>query len=1104
MTQNASREDWGVGLFSGIGSSSCYLPEELRSEQPSDVPQLRVGARHIAWKNLLKPEFADCVSAVDVPRVPNAWRVLNTNDSNGCCEIYVNAAERKRKAAPIYTGNCSSLAGQGLSRTQARALAQAHELHPEFDWPPLWVPRQNHPLWLGVDDASGAPKPISNPLLEELLVNCTFGGRPMTVEDWWDYDGAQGLVAVHSDSERVQELAGKMQAGMNTESWMHKSECRKQPLAMLWDVRNASGARDVWTALDRVHGGAEVFLRDGAGAREQKNGKWDEIGWSQHACWQATEIWKALERVQTGCVDPLEEKRAAAKRDDKWYEVKLIEQKLKAIKDDARLNEDLALFKKWRDVDNINKDRLKEWECAIDVLHDYFGLKRLTPAQKRLRVLRVPIAEFNVADAELGRHLSAGERYVASVGRNQPASWKPGTPLGQVDEDAGFTGGLMETKDYGARCGEGATKERPFHSLAWWRWKWNGASRGGDQFVAGYASRFNYNASLAMGAGDPYGKVTFAAEARKTMTEYAKRAIARSEIEFGRQMQVAAGMAAQSVKDIEKYGINDSDKVGVRDVLAPGPVGPVEKDTNQRTFDQRTGSGGFYSTWFVPTGSKALDWAEDVRLFLRRDPNGDLYFPQHVDLQYLDKRRDGKEWTEQLFWLDMLRAAKAEEETPSGAPKKEALLLPEAVARLSAQQRRAEQKPRLRSGVVTGGAREQRYPPELTEVDRARVRANRGEERAKTLFRRLVSGLARLRIIPGSHDARGVVMTGQADAALVAVLPQRVQHNMVSGGAIQVVNGLRARFSRPDQLDWLQIEHGNLQQLMSKILRNLQGDIMPFLKRDGPGFDLENVSEQEWLALGVRLLGAMRGVARVTMAQGPIAVYSDKALLSNDRPPPLEFSSWTSGALGRPIGKPNNLNVKRGELTGTLIAQDDDDVAEREDYTDQAYPRPPENPVRINRDARHMGVGRWGTGALSAGIRAMMTMGERCCMLASNCDVHVPEPVVHTGDDPHGSLYEDEAVDGLQRLGDGTRRFAEEQLNDVAALVRAYLGNPANVPQAMFRELLGKLGGPQVAADMLQAQAAANGDAEPRQLIDRISTFGEFDDPTAGDLGGSS
>ena len=155
-------------------------------------------------------------------------------------------------------------------------------------------------------------------------------------------------------------------------------------------------------------------------------------------------------------------------------------------------------------------------------------------------------------------------------------------------------------------------------------------------------------------------------------------------------------------------------------------------------------------------------------------------------------------------------------------------------------------------------------------------------------------------------------------------------------------------------------------------------------------------------------------------------------------------------------------------------------------------------------DARATAVSRWGAGPLSIGYRGMASMGERCCMLATDCDVHVPDRVVDTGDDPNRGLYDDEALDALERLSDGTRRLDEQQRKDAARLLRLYLGNPANVTQEVCEELLGQLGGLRAAAYTVDWVAAARGagdNAELRQYTADVLRGVDGLDAAAGDLG---
>ena len=642
-------------------------------------------------------------------------------------------------------------------------------MHPEFDWPPLWVPRQNHPLWLGANEARDAPNGISDELLDELLKNCTFGAEnaPMGHDVWRTYDREKES-QFHSDTERAHELVGPMQAKMNQQSWMSRTECRKQPLAMLWDVRNASGARDVWTALDRIRGGAEVFLRDGVGAREQRGEKWDEIGWSPHACWQAWHVWEA-------CTTAKKKLGELQERND-WRTA----DKVKDLRERFCTPAGTPWIDVWTTA-GLNQGDLRVWEVAIDVLHDFYKLKRLTPQQKRLRMLRIPLAEANVADAELGRHLSAGERYVSSVGRNQPTSWDPtgdSKALHENDEDAGFG-----NTGYGARVGEGAAGRDRFHSLVWWRWKWNHAGKLGDQFVAGYAGRFNYNASLAMGAGDPFGKITFAADVRETMAKYAMRTIARNELEFGRQLQLAAGLLADPVRQIEDKGVRRPEVGGVQRALVPATVSAMDKETKQRTFEQRTGGGGFYATWFVPTGTNSLaQTANDMRLFLRRDPNGDLYFPQHVDLQYMKPETN----SEAAFWKQMLTEASDDWKFASET---------------TLQRPSPARTPRINFGNLMGGARELRHPPKYTERDEQRMRETLGDERADTLLARRLPDAEGTPILPGSFTAGGPVATGRTDVALTVVIPIMLHAEMVGGATTVLLASMKKQLKDKGRSD---------------------------------------------------------------------------------------------------------------------------------------------------------------------------------------------------------------------------------------------------------------------------------------------------------------
>ena len=144
---------------------------------------------------------------------------------------------------------------------------------------------------------------IETEFLSRLLKGCTYGGKPMTADDWASYKPG---TPYHADAMASEDLVGPMQAQKNRNSWMARTKCLAQPLAMLWDVRNASGARDVWTSLDRIRGGADVFVRDGRGSRERADPndqreeelapRWDEMAWSPHTRWHAEQIWDVCEK----------------------------------------------------------------------------------------------------------------------------------------------------------------------------------------------------------------------------------------------------------------------------------------------------------------------------------------------------------------------------------------------------------------------------------------------------------------------------------------------------------------------------------------------------------------------------------------------------------------------------------------------------------------------------------------------------------------------------------------------------------------------------------------------------------------------------------------
>ena len=657
------------------------------------------------------------------------------------------------------------------------------------------------------------PNEIDDDVLNRLLDGCTYGGKPMTADDW---AADKSRTPYHAATMASEDLVGPMQAQKNQNSWMARTKCLAQPLAMLWDVRDASGARDVWTSLDRIRGGADVFVRDSVGSKEMNSekrysllaGNWHEMAWSPHTRWHAEQIWDVCER-SLACRDEIRSILEGTGSDDPHRE------ELEAAQ--ALFEREANLFEAWSGS-TLQRADLCVWEVAIDVVHAYEGIAPLTSGQKALRNARVPIAEYGLNSAQLGRHLSPGERYVSHVGRNQPTCWDPDgedSELYAVDEDAGF-GEL----GYGARVGEGpaARKPRPgqadgrlaqerAHTLAWWRWKWNFDSKHGDQFVAGYAKKFNHNASLAMGGSDPYGVANFSQAARKTMLQYASREIARNEAQFGRQLQLSAGVKAQTVEEMEREGIDPKGKnMGIQDELAPGAITRKQGEDGRsfvREYDQATGSGGFYGTWFVPTGSDSLEWSRGVRLFLRRDEYGDLYLPQHVDLQYLKpKKTEGGEevkWTEELFWREILLSMASDDATKARLQQSSAELLTPGVARRAIEE---QLKTRPSKSAMTGGARKQFYPDDYSKTNKAYLQKTLDPTTFESYMARRPK-LFKLEVVPGSFDAFGRVRIGSAlsDAKMTAVFPISVLKAAINSSTLYLSDELKQALPPDSQAD---------------------------------------------------------------------------------------------------------------------------------------------------------------------------------------------------------------------------------------------------------------------------------------------------------------
>lgn len=1029
--QNQMLDEWGRGIFGDL-KQQPYLPEQLQSEPPSRVVQVHLGNVGDAWKALQQTlekvpeslrEKLPCSALSEVPRTPSAWKRINTNAAGS--EIYVSRAERARHAAPIYTGNCNSLPGQRLDRTRARALAQAHDLHPEFDWPPLWVPKQNHPLWFGVD-SEGAPGGMDDKMLNGLLAGCTYGGKPMTA-DHWASDKPGTLY--RADAMASEDLVGPMQAQKNQNSWMAKTKCLAQPLAMLWDVRNASGARDVWTSLDRIRGGADVFVRDSAGSQDKvlQAPSWNEMAWSPHTRWHAEQIWDVCERAHGCWMEIAELLQSAAPEDPNREELQNAQQVF---------YRNAQLFTEWTN-DQLQRTDLCVWEVAINVVHAYEGIALLTSGQKALRNARVPIAEYGLNSAQLGRHLSPGERYVSYVGRNQPTCWGPDgedSALYAVDEDAGF--GEI---GYGARVGEGPAARRPppgqadgrsaqerAHTLAWWRWKWNSDSADGDQFVAGYAKKFNHNASLAMGGSDPYGVANFSQVARKTMLQYASREIARNEAQFGRQLQLSAGVKAQTVEEIEREGIDPKGKnMGIQDELAPGAITRKRSEDGRsfvREYDQATGSGGFYGTWFVPTGSDSLEWSRGVRLFLRRDEYGDLYLPQHVDLQYLKpkKTESGEEtkWTEESFWREILLSMASDDATKARLQQSSAELLTPGVAR------RAIEEQLKNNPAMTGGARKQFYPGDYSKANEGYLKTTLDEsDRQKALgdderrnkrnttyesYKNRRPKLFHLEVVPGSLDKSGRVRIGSAlgDAKMTAVFPITVLKAAINSSTLHLSDELKEVLNTSDDANSVR-----------KQLRKHFEAIFGSRRRFG---ELERSSEQG---------------ARLPDASGSMRGGWEPAEQEDDGwPAPWVQSLITSGEAGLAVMRRLSTFFSRTSMQAVGVRIDTRGPIQQRSIAQYVMQLPnlwmrnnntkeerivdsdgiPENPLRTLRDAEGTIAGPWGEAVLSAAYPVLASTGEQAGMLGGQRMVDVSNPVVDSQQPGSSSASHSEMVAELE------------------------------------------------------------------------------------------
>ncbi|MAX26818.1 MAG: hypothetical protein CMJ19_20185 [Phycisphaeraceae bacterium] len=1028
--QNHMLDEWGRGIFGDL-KQQPYLPEQLQSEPPSRVVQVHLDSVGDAWKALQQtlgkvPESVreklacSALSEASLPRTPSAWKQINTNAEGS--EIYVSQAERVRRAAPIYTGNCNSLPGQRLDRTRARALAQAHDLHPEFDWPPLWVPKQNHPLWFGVD-SKGAPGEIDDDVLNRLLDGCTYGGKPMTADDW---AADKSRTPYHAATMASEDLVGPMQAQKNQNSWMARTKCLAQPLAMLWDVRNASGARDVWTSLDRIRGGADVFVRDSVGSKEMNSekrysllaGNWHEMAWSPHTRWHAEQIWDVCER-SLACRDEIRSILEGTGSDDPHRE------ELEAAQ--ALFEREANLFEAWSGS-TLQRADLCVWEVAIDVVHAYEGIAPLTSGQKALRNARVPIAEYGLNSAQLGRHLSPGERYVSHVGRNQPTCWDPDgedSELYAVDEDAGF-GEL----GYGARVGEGpaARKPRPgqadgrlaqerAHTLAWWRWKWNFDSKHGDQFVAGYAKKFNHNASLAMGGSDPYGVANFSQAARKTMLQYASREIARNEAQFGRQLQLSAGVKAQTVEEMEREGIDPKGKnMGIQDELAPGAITRKQGEDGRsfvREYDQATGSGGFYGTWFVPTGSDSLEWSRGVRLFLRRDEYGDLYLPQHVDLQYLKpKKTEGGEevkWTEELFWREILLSMASDDATKARLQQSSAELLTPGVARRAIEE---QLKTRPSKSAMTGGARKQFYPDDYSRANKAYLQKTLDPTTFESYMARRPK-LFKLEVVPGSFDAFGRVRIGSAlsDAKMTAVFPISVLKAAINSSTLYLSDELKQALPTDSQADDVRRQlRGHFQKIFGNRRRvgelepaHEQGALLPdasgSMRDQTADADPSGNQDAQWPTPWVQSLidGGEAGLAVMRRLSAFFWRTSMQAM-------GVRTDTTTHGPI-------RQRSIAQYVMQMPNLWMKGNDEAERRTVESGGIPT---NPLRALRNAEGTIAGVWGEAALSVAYPVLASTGEQAGMLGGQRMVDVSNPVVNTQQPGSSSASHSEMVDELK------------------------------------------------------------------------------------------
>ena len=1058
--QNQMLDEWGRGIFGDLRQQP-YLPEQLQSEPPSRVVQAHLGSVGDAWKalqqtlDMIRPSVRQrlpCSALSEVPRAPSAWKRINTNAEGS--EIYVSQAERVRGAAPIYTGNCNSLPEQRLDRTRARALAQAHDLHPEFDWPPLWVPKQNHPLWFGVD-SKGAPGEIDDDVLNRLLEGCTYGDRAMTAGDW-DSDGPETLY--RADAMASEDLVGPMQAQKNQNSWMARTKSLAQPLAMLWDVRNASGARDVWTSLDRIRGGADVFVRDGRGSRERAGPndtreeelapRWDEMAWSPHTRWHAEQIWDVCQRAHTCWTEIVQLLQGAAPKDPHLEE-------LSNAKD--VFEKDAQLFAEWTN-DELSRDDLCVWEVAIDVVHAYEGIALLTSGQKALRNARVPIAEYGLNSAQLGRHLSPGERYVSHVGRNQPTCWNPAgenATLYAVDEDAGF--GAI---GYGARVGEGPAARRPppdqadgrlaqerAHTLAWWRWKWNFASKDGDQFVAGYAQKFNHNASLAMGGSDPYGVANFSQVAQQTMLQYASREIARNEAQFGRQLQLSAGVKAQTVEEMEREGIDPKGKnMGIQDELAPGAITRKQREDGSfvREYDQATGSGGFYGTWFVPTGSDSLEWSRGVRLFLRRDEHGDLYLPQHVDLQYLKpKKTEGGEevkWTEEMFWSEVLASMASDDATKQRLQQRSAELLTPGVARRAIEE---QLKTRPSKSAMTGGARRQFYPDDYSEANKGYLQQTLDPKTFESYTSRRPK-LFKLEVVPGSLDKSGRVRIGSAlnDAKMTAVFPISILKTAINSSTLYLSDELKQGIAdlgkagdvRKQLRKHFQSIFGSRRRAGELETPEERGARLP----DASGsmrdqFEETTGSEDDgWPASWVQSVILHGGDAGLAVMRRLSTFYHKTAMqaagVRTDTRGPSN-SQITKRSIAQYVMQLPNLWMKTVQRK-----KNNEDVPEqtRVDYVGGIPP----NPLKALRNAEGTIAGPWGEAVLGVAYPVLASTGEQAGMLGGQRMVDVSNPVVDTQQPGSSSAPHSEMVDELEafykraELAEDRRQAANQAIID--------------------------------------------------------------------------